>query len=192
MSPSLLVRAPGKKPRAILNLLSTEKGVNQRMFQADTCSDRYCTVVGIARMILFTLILMVLSPQTYSLEQLLTLVLTLVVMDADSAFFRIGVSPGVVGIQTARVAGYTIITLCCAFGLARSAEVFSHGTAAIVALHKSEIDSAAFVAKGHSFDLPELSNAKLAQIVNNINPNRSHLAIGHVDDNYDRHRGEYR
>jgi hypothetical protein len=182
LSPSFLVRAPGKKPRAILNLSSTEKGVNQRMFQADTCPDGYCTVVDIARMIMFSLIMMVLSPQTFSLEQLLSLVLTLIVMDADAAFFRIGVSPEAVGIQTARVAGYTIITLCCAFGWARSAEVFSHITAAVVALHKSEIDSAAFLAEGHSFDLPELTNAKLAQIVNNVNPVHSHLAIGHVDD----------
>ena len=182
LSPSFLVRAPGKKPRAILNLSSTESGVNQRMFQADTCSDGYCTVVDIARMILFSLILMVLSPQTFSLEQLLSLVLTLIVMDADAAFFRVGVNPETVGIQTARIAGYTIVTLCCAFGWARSAEVFSHITAAIVALHKSEIDSAAFIAEGHSFDLPELSNAKLAQIINNVNPVHSHLAIGHVDD----------
>ena len=182
LSPSFLVRAPGKKPRAILNLSSTESGVNQRMFQADTCSDGYCTVVDIARMILFALILMVLSPQRFSLEQLLSLVLTLIVMDADAAFFRVGVNPEAVGIQAARIAGYTIVTLCCAFGWARSAEVFSHVTAAIVALHKSEIDSAAFVAEGHSFDLPELSNAKLAQIINNTNPVHSHLAIGHVDD----------
>ena len=48
--------------------------------------------------ILFSLITMVLSPQTFSLEQLLSLVLTLIVMDADAAFFRIGVSPEAVGI----------------------------------------------------------------------------------------------
>ena len=124
---------------------------------------------------------MVLSPQTFSLEQLLSLMLTLIVMDADAAFFRIVVSPEAVGIQTARVAGYTIITRCCAFSWARSAVVFSHITVAVVALHKSEIDSAAFLTEGHSFNLLELTNAKLAQNVNKVNPVHSHLAIGHVD-----------
>ena len=98
LSRSFLVRAPGKKPRVVLNLSSTDKGVNQRMFQADTCSDGYCIVVDIARMILFSLIMSALSPQTFSLEQLPLLVLTRIVMDADAAFFRIGVSPEAVGI----------------------------------------------------------------------------------------------
>ena len=182
LSPSFQVRAPGKKPRAILNLSSAKKGVNQRMFQTDTCSDGYCTVMDTARLILVSLKSMVLSPQTYSLDQLLALVLTLIVMDADAAFFRVGINPEAVGIQTARVAGLTIITLCCAFGWARSAEVFSHVTAAIIALHKSEIDTAAFVAEGHSFSLPELTNDKLKQIINNVNPVHSHIAICHVDD----------
>jgi hypothetical protein len=119
LSPLFLVKVEGKKLRPILNLSSTDKGVNQRMFQAETMEDGYCTIPDIARLILFTFIAMLLSPEAFSLEQALTLILTMIVMDGEAAFWKIGVSPESVGVQAARIACHTIFPLCCAFGWAR-------------------------------------------------------------------------
>lgn len=88
LSPSFLVKVEGKKPRAILNLSSTDQGVNQRMFQAETIEDGYCTIPDVARLILFSLIAMLLAPEKFSMEQVLTLVLVMIVMDGEAAFFR--------------------------------------------------------------------------------------------------------
>ena len=125
LSPSFLVKVEGKKPRAILNLSPTDHGANQRMSQAETMQDGYCTIPDVVRLILFSLIAMLLAPDKFSMEQVLTLVLVMIVMDGEAAFFKKSVDPESLGIQAARVAGHTIFTICCAFGWARSAEVFS-------------------------------------------------------------------
>jgi site-specific DNA-cytosine methylase len=182
LSPSFLVKVEGKKPRAILNLSSTDQGVNQRMFQAETMEDGYCTIPDVARLILFSLIAMLLAPERFSMEQVLTLVLVMIVMDGEAAFFKKSVNPESVGIQAARIAGYTIFTLCCAFGWARSAEVFSHVTAAVVTLHQSDLDSATLIDASQSSVVVEECDAMLKSILQNVNPVHSHLAIGHVDD----------
>jgi hypothetical protein len=152
------------------------------MFQAETMEDGYCTIPDVARLILFSLIAMLLAPEKFSMEQVLTLVLVMIVMDGEAAFFKKSVNPESVGIQAARVAGYTIFTLCCAFGWARSAEVFSHVTAAVVTLHKSDLDSATLIDASQSSVVVEECDAMLKSILQNVNPVHSHLAIGHVDD----------
>ena len=71
----------------------------------------------------------------------------MLVADATDAFTRVSVSPGVVGMQATRVAGVTIVPMCCLFGWRRSAEVFSHVTESILATCKSNLDSATFLRK---------------------------------------------
>ena len=87
---------------------------------------------------------MVLNPDAYSIEDVSCIDLSMPVADAADAFTRVSVSPRVVGMQATRVAGITIVAMCCLFGWRLSAEVFSHVTTSILATYKSNLDSATF------------------------------------------------
>ena len=76
------------------------------------------------------------------------------VADASDAFYRLPISPSLVGVQCARVAGYTIIPMCCTFGWKRSAEAFSHITASILAVHKSDLRKATTLNPAFNIEKP--------------------------------------
>ena len=184
LSPSFVVRAPGKKPRPILHLSSTEAGVNQRMVDDVEASDTgYTTIAGIAGMIVQTFVAMILLPGKYSIEDIMGFEVVMIVMDGDAAFFRIPVHSKMVGMQATRVDRITIVPLCCTFGWARSAEEFSHFTTAITAAHTSNIDTAEMI---NSCGLAKNPSTKLhpniEAIVNDMQPKHSHVSKGHVDD----------
>ena len=142
ISPSFLAYAPGKDPRPILNLSSQNDGVNQRMDDLPPEEDGYTTIPKIAAKTVFKYIDMVQHPEKYGIKDVNDIDLAMFVADASDAFYRLPISPTLVGVQCARVAGYTIIPMCCTFGWKRSAEAFSHITASILAVHKSDLRKA--------------------------------------------------
>ena len=115
-SPSFLHRVPCKKPRPILNLSSAGDEVNQRMDDLTTDQDGYTTIPKIAHDIITTYIDMVQSPVKYNIEDVDDIEISMFVADASDAFFSVPVSAKLVGMQCTRVAGITIIPLCCSFG----------------------------------------------------------------------------
>jgi len=90
LSPSFLVKAPGKKPRCILNMSSTDHGVNQRVAEMpNSCranKDGYCTVPDIAKMIVTLFVRMVTRPSEFNIEDILNIELAMIAMDGDAAF----------------------------------------------------------------------------------------------------------
>ena len=137
ISPSFLVRVIGKNLRPICNLSSNgNNGVNQMMDDFEANADGYTTIPNIAKLVVQSYVDMVLNPDAYNIEDVTCIDLSMLVADADDAFTRVSVSPGVVGMQATRVAGITIVPMCCLFGWRRSAEVFSHVTASILATYK--------------------------------------------------------
>ena len=123
LSPSFLHRVPGKKPRPILNLSSTDSGVNQRMDDLDADQEGYTTIPKIAHDIITTYIDMVQNPAKYNISDIDKIDLSMFVADASDAFFSVPVSAKLVGMQCTRVAGITIVPMCCSFGWGRSTEV---------------------------------------------------------------------
>ena len=179
LSPSFLHRVPGKKPRPILNLSSAGDGVNQRMDDLDANHDGYTTIPKIAHDIITTYIDMVQNPAKYNIENVDDIDISMFVADASDAFFSVPVSAELVGMQCTRVAGITIIPMCCSFGWKRSAEVFSHITASIMAVQSSDLSNMAFTAAGVkqqqlSGDLKQFTDDKIPVHTNKIK--------GHVDD----------
>ena len=142
ISPSFLAYAEGKDPRPILNLSSQNNGVNQRMDDLPPEQDGYTTIPKIAQKTVFKYIDMVQHPDKYGITDVNDIDLAMFVADASDAFYRLPISPSLVGVQCARVAGYTIIPMCCTFGWKRSAEAFSHITASILAAHRSDLRKA--------------------------------------------------
>ena len=126
LSPSFLVRAEGKKPRVIIHLSSTDKGVNQRLVDDhEAHEDGYSTIKSISTEIVKTFVSMVLTPGKYHFDDICGTELSLIVMDADAAFFRCPTHEDIIGMQCARIRGITVVLLCCSCGWKRSAEEFS-------------------------------------------------------------------
>jgi hypothetical protein len=147
LSASFLVKVPGKKPRAVLNLSSTEEGINQRMIDLlEANSQGYATIPDVCAMVVRAFISMVLNPDRHGISDVHQITMAMLVADVDCTFTRVGVAPEATGIQATRIRGYTIIPLCFTFGWRRSAEVFSHITAGIKAAHASNLDEASFIA----------------------------------------------
>ena len=185
LSPSFVVRAPGKKPRAVLHLSSTAFGVNQRMDEKSelaACAEGYTTIPKIARICVQAFVDMVLLPGKYSITDTAGIELVMIAMDGDAAFFRQPVHAKMVGVQSTRIGNVTFIPMCCTFGWARSAESFSYVTKAIIAAHQSDIDSATLIKAG--FDTPDVSSLSqlLQDFVNDRSPDSSGFSVGHVDD----------
>ena len=67
---------------------------------------------------------MVQRPEEYGIKDVNDTGLDMFVADASDVFYRLPISPTLVGVQCARVAGYTIILMCCTFGWKRSVEAF--------------------------------------------------------------------
>ena len=184
LSPSFLVRVLGKKPRCILNLSSTKCGVNQRLHElmpdlvADP--DGYATVADMALMLVEAFVAMVTRPGDFDIEDILGISLGMTVMDGDAAFFRWPVAADAVGVEATRVARVTVVALCCVFGAEMSALNFSFVTAAIKALHKSNLDAAGFLSRAL------VNEEELHPILRKLHadelPAHSHLSKGHVDD----------
>ena len=188
LSASFLVKVPGKKPRAVLNLSSTEEGVNQRMVDLlEANSQGYATIPDVCAMVVRAFISMVLNPEKHGISDVHQITMAMLVADADCAFTRIGVSSEATGIQAARIKGYTVIPLCCTFGWRRSAEVFSHITAGIKAAHASNLDEASFIANSCR---DELATAKpstvhqplLSALLGDKMPHFPKFGSAHVDD----------
>ena len=179
LSPSFLNRVPGKKPRPILNHSSAGDGVNQRMNDLDANSDGYTTISKIAHDIVTTYIDMVQNPGKYDIEDINDIDLSMFVADASDAFFSVPISAELVGLQCTRVAGITIIPMCCSFGWKRSAEVFSHITASIIAIQKSDLSEM-------SFTSPETKDCqlkgKLQIFIEDKISKHANKIKGHVDD----------
>jgi hypothetical protein len=183
ISPSFLVKATGKKPRAILHLSSTDMGVNQRILDdLEANKDGYSTIKDIAKMLVQAFIGMVLTPGRYNLDNVMGVDFGLVVMDGDAAYFRQSVSAEVVGVQCARVRLITAVLLCCSFGWRRSAEIFSHVTAGVQCLHASQLDEASLL--DHSVQPAVIEDALSAvgQVLTDLNPQHGHVSCMHVDD----------
>ena len=179
LSPSFLHRATGKKPRPILNLSSTGYGVNQRMDDLDADHDGYTTIPKVAPDIITTYIDMVQNPAKYNIEDINDIDLSMFVADASDAFFSVPVSARLVGMQCTRVAGITIVPMCCSFGWRRSAEVFSHITASIMAVQKSDLTEVSFTAPNVK---QRQLTGKLARFTEDKIPAHANKVKGHVDD----------
>ena len=91
---------------------------------------------------------MVQNPAKYNIKDVDDIDISMFVADASDAFFSVPVSAELVGMQCTRVAGITVIPMCCSFGWKRSAEVFSHITASIMAVQSSDLSNMAFTAAG--------------------------------------------
>lgn len=183
--PSFLVFAIGKKPRPILNLSAANDGPNQRMADLEASTAGYTTVPKVSSQIVHTYVDMVLNPEKYDITNVHDIDLALFVADASDAFYRVPIAPELVGIQCARVAGYTIVPMCCTFGWKRSAEEFSHITAAIIAAHKSGLSKVSVLspeAQKYSTE-PGASGEHAADfIIGDLPETHLQSASGHVDD----------
>ena len=185
LSASFLVKVPGKKPRAVLNLSSTGEGVNQRMIDLlEANSEGYATIPDVCAMVVNAFIDMVLNPESHGISDVHQITLAMLVADADCAFTRVGVASKTVGVQAARIKGLTVIPMCCTFGWRRSAEVFSHITAGIKAAHASNLDEATFISdKVHSkSEVSETKQPRLAALLKDKMPAFKKYGASHVDD----------
>ena len=179
LSPSFLHRVPGKKPRPILNLSSPHSGTNQRMDDLDADHEGYTTIPKIAHDIITTYIDMVQNPAKYNIDDIDKIDLSMFVANASDAFFSVPMSAKLVGIQCTRVAGIAIVPMCCSFGWRRSAEVFSHITASIVAVQKSDLTELTFIATAVK---QQQLTRKLKQFTDDKIPAHACRIKGHVDD----------
>ena len=188
LSASFLVKVPGKKPRAVLNLSSTDEGVNQRMVDLlEANSQGYATISDVCATVVCAFIVMVLNPEKHGISDMHQITMAMLVADADCAFTRVGVASEATGIQAARIKGYTIIPLCCTFGWRRSAEAFSHITAGIKASHASNLDEASFIAnsgrdEAAAAEPSTVHRPLLAALLRNKMPNFPKFGSAHVDD----------
>ena len=187
LSPSFLHRVVGKNPRPICNLSSNNRhGVNQLVADFEANPDGYTTIPGIAKLIVQSYISMVTNPAAYGIEDVEKISLAMLVADAADAFTRVSVSARAVGMQCMRIAGITVVPMCCLFGWRRSAEVFSHVTASIMATYKANLGSATFIDK----DLFKEMNtngywtlpASLQSLITDKTPEFPRLIEAHVDD----------
>ena len=194
ISPSFLAYAEGKAPRPILNLSSQNNGVNQRMDDLEPETNGYTTIPKIAEQTVFKYVDMVQHPEKYGITDVHKIDLAMFVADASDAFYRLPISPHLVGVQCARVAGYTIVPMCCTFGWKRSAEAFSHITASILAVHKSNMRNATVLKKGcepipedHTVS-PNFGKYTTEQatawrkLADEVFPDHINCSSGHVDD----------
>ena len=146
LSASFVVKVPGKKPRAVLNLSSTGEDVNERMIDLlEANSEGYATTPDVCAMVVRSFIDMVLNPHKHGLSDVHHITLAMLVDDADCTFAQVGVASEAVEIQAARIKGYTVKPLCCTFGWRRSADTFSHITAGMKAAHSSNLNEAPFI-----------------------------------------------
>ena len=181
LSPSFLVKVIGKNPRPICNLSSGNNGVNQRMEDMEANENGYTTIPGIAELIVQSYINMVQHPEKYGISDVSKTDLAMLVADASDAFYRVAVAAKAVGMQCTRVANITIVPLCCTFGWRRSAEVFSHITASIVATFSSNLAEATFLKSSVNASTDHLSPA-LKRLLADTLPPHSHICKAHVDD----------
>ena len=84
--------------------------------------DDYTAIPKIAVKVVLEYIDVVRHPGKYGIKDVNDIDLAMFAADASDAFYRLPISPTLVLVQCARVAGYTIIPMCCTFGLKRSAE----------------------------------------------------------------------
>ena len=59
---------------------------------------------------------MVRNPDKYGVTDVNDIDLAMFAADASDAFYRLPISPKLVGVQCARVAGHTIVPMRCTFG----------------------------------------------------------------------------
>ena len=156
------------------------------------------TIPKITAKTVFKYIGMVQHPGKYGIKNVNDIGLAMYVADASDAFYRLPISPTLVGVQCARVAGYTIIPMCCTFGWKRSAEAFSHITASILAAHKSDLRKATTL--NPAFNTTQHSSAENGNccsdsdtdiernawqvLSEDVYPDHIRLSDGHVDDFY--------
>ena len=105
-------------------------------------TNGYSTIPTMAEHAVLTYVDMVRHPDKYGVTDVNDIDLATFVADASDAFYRLPISPKLVGVQCARVAGYTIVPMCCTFGWKRSAGAFYHITASSLAVHKSDVRNA--------------------------------------------------
>ena len=122
---------------------------------------------------------MVQNPARHNIEDVDNIDISMFVADASNAFFSIPVSTELVGMQCTRVAGITTIPMCCSFGWKRSAKVFSHITASIIAVQSSNLSNMAFTTA--SVNQQQLSG-DLKQFVEDKIPKHTNRIKGHVGD----------
>ena len=186
LSPSFLAYAPGKNPRPILNLSSHNDGVNQRMDDLTPEPNGYSTIPKIAEHVVLTYVDMVRNPDKYGVTDVNEIDLAMFVADASDAFYRLPISPKLVGVQCARVAGYTIVPMCCTFGWKRSAEAFSHITASILAAHKSDLRNATVLKPefkpANEPHYTASQQSEWRKLANEVFPDHIRTSDGHVDD----------
>ena len=108
----------------------------------ETNGYMYSTIRANAEHVVLTYVDMVRHPDKYRVTDVNAIDLAIFVADASDAFYSLPISPKLVGVQCARVVGYTIVPMCCTFGWKRSAEAFSHTTASLLAVHKSDVRNA--------------------------------------------------
>ena len=134
----------------------------------------------------------------YGIKNVNDIDLAMFVADASDAFYRLPISPTLVGVQCARVVGYTIIPMCCTFGWKRSAEAFSHITASILAARKSDLRKATTL--NPAFNTTQHSSAENGNccsdsdtdiernawqvLSEDVYPDHIRLSDGRVDDFY--------
>ena len=182
LSPLFLVRVPGKNPRPIINLSARGEGVNQRVSDTlDTNPEGYATIQTICRLVVHTFIRAVLKPDEFELDDIRLFRLVMLVIDGDSAFTRQGVHEEAIGIQAARVNHITAIAMCLLFGWARSAEAFSHISAGVRAVAKSNTNNMTLLKPQFSSEHSSKSPA-LSKLLNDNNPPNSGANAMHVDD----------
>ena len=109
--------------------------------------DGYTTIPGIANHIVQSYVSMVTNPSAFGIEDAKAISLAMLVADAADAFTRMSVSAEAVGMQCMRIAGITVVPMCCLFGWRRSAEVLFHVTASGMATYKADLGSATFIDK---------------------------------------------
>ena len=187
LSPSFLHRVAGKNPRPICNLSSNNKnGVNQLVADFEANPDGYTTIPGIAKLIVQSYVSMVTNPADYGIDDVEKISLAMLVADAADAFTRVSVSAKAVGMQCMRIAGITVVPMCCLFGWRRSAEVFSHVTASIMATYIADLQSATFIDKDLIEEWEEKGcwtlSAKFRDLIMDQAPKFPRLIEAHVDD----------
>jgi hypothetical protein len=158
-------------------------------------TNGYSTILKIAEHVVLTYVDIVQHPDKYGVSDVNEVDLAMSVADASGAFYRLPISPKLVGVQCARVAGYTIVPMCCTFDWKRSAGAFSHITASILAIHKSDVRNATVlkpefkphldpVSEQH-FDAVTHSAAQQSErrkLANDVFPDHIRTSDGHVDD----------
>ena len=90
--------------------------MNQLVADFEANPDGYTAIPGVAKLIVPSYVSMVTNPTAYGIDDVQTISLAMLVVDAADAFTRVSVSAKAVGMQCMRIAGITIVPMCCLFG----------------------------------------------------------------------------